>query len=347
LTAENDSKAVGGSEVHASVSVVIPTYRRDDTLPRAVRSALMQGPVVCEVIVVDDNREERHSAKVRRIIEEANDSRVVYLQNDGKNGGAASRNVGIRRARGSLVAFLDDDDYWLPGKITAQRALMEPGIVGVDCGYVERDDAWGLRFEVLGDGKTRSQAEMLAGYCPVSTSLVMVVREVALRVGMFDEDMTSFEDYDLWLRCASAGRFATLRQPRCVYVQHSGFRLSVALEGRLLGLERFIERWRPQLGSDADVDAFRRRWRLIAYATNARRALASSRVEALRYALTALRLAPRRRIGWQALAFAAMGFRSARGLSRARHARAGLLSNETLESMRLLEEPAHGAGTIA
>lgn len=323
--------------VHAGsdVSVVIPTFRRHETLPRAVRSALLQGPAVTEVIVVDDNREEGDRSQVRRILRELDDPRVVYLQNAGNRGGAASRNVGIRQARGSLLAFLDDDDLWLPGKITAQAALMRPGVVGVDCGYVERDDAWGLLFEVFGDGRTKTQAQMLAGYCPVSTSLVMVTRDVALRVGLFDEEIDSFEDYDFWLRCASVGDFTTLRQPKCIYFQHSGYRLSVALEGRLKGLDGFIERWKSKIGSDRDVEAFRRRWQVIAYSTNARRALPSSRLRSLRHALDALRLDPARRAGWQAGAFALLGFSVARRVSRARHA--GPLSSETLEAMRELE----------
>lgn len=317
------------------VSVVIPTHRRHATLPRAIRSAIIQGPDVKEIIVVDDNREEEDRAQVLRIIERMNDPRVVHLLNEGRRGGAASRNVALRRARGSLVAFLDDDDAWLPGKIAAQKALMRPGIVGVDCGYVERDDAWGLLFEVHGDGRAKTQAELLAGYCPTSTSLVMVARDVAVRAGGFDEEIDSFEDYDLWLRCAAEGRFATLPQPKCVYLQHSGARLSVALEVRLKGLDGFLERWGSRLGGDREVEAFRRRWRLVAHSTNARRALPTDRRASLRHALDALRVDPARRAGWQAVAFALMGFPLARRLSRARHA--APLSGATVEALRVLE----------
>lgn len=310
--------------VEQSVSVVIPTFRREASLPFAIRSALCQGSFVNEVIVVDDNRDDVHSERVRHVVEELDDHRVVYLQNRGMSGGSASRNVGIKQACSNLIAFLDDDDYWLEGKIAAQLALMKPGIVGVDCGYIERDDAWGLLIEIVGDGREKIQAEMLAGYCPTSTSLVLLRRDIALRAGLFDESMASFEDYDFWLRCAAMGKFANLRQPKCVYVQHSGFRLSVAIEGRMRGLDQLIERWGAQIGGPNDIVEFRRRWRANALVVNARRALSMNRVESFEHALAALREAPGQRHAWQAVLFCAIGFRAARLLSRVRYARRNL-----------------------
>lgn len=319
------------------VSVVIPTFRRHETLPLAVRSALAQGPAVLEVIVVDDNRDADDSARVRRIVEELADPRLLLVANGGRSGASASRNCGIRQARGEYLAFLDDDDYWLPGKLDAQLGLMAPGIAGVDCGYIESDRSWGLRLEIHGDGVRKSQQMMLAGYCPTTTSLVMVRTEVARRANLFDEDMASFEDYDFWLRCARFGDWSTVPQPFCVYVQHSGFRLSVAIEGRLRGLEQLLARWRAELGDEENVDRLRRRWRLSTYATAARRSLESDRIASLRLALGALRIDPTRRHGWQALVFAAIGFRAARTMSIAKNRRDRI--SPSLEAMiRRFEE---------
>lgn len=321
----------------ACVSVVIPTFRRHETLPLAVRSALAQGPVVLEVIVVDDNRDAADSARVRTIVEELADPRVVLVANRGRSGGSSSRNCGIRQARGEYLAFLDDDDYWLPGKLEAQLARMAPGIAGVDCGYVESDRSWGLRLEIRGEGARRSQRMMLAGYCPTTTSLVMVRTEVARRAGLFEEDMASFEDYDLWLRCAGFGDWTTVPEPLCVYVQHSGFRLSVAMEGRLRGLEQLLERWRAQLGSEEQVEALRRRWTLSAYATASRRSLESDRRASVQLAIGALRIDPASRPGWQALAFAAIGFRAARAVSIAKNRR-NQVSPDLEATLRRVEE---------
>jgi glycosyltransferase involved in cell wall biosynthesis len=322
------------SPLAGMVSVVIPTYRRPDTLATAIRSALRQGVIVKEVLVVDDNRDEQQCSKVIQVVGEANDLRVIHLKNQGRTGGSSSRNVGIRQATAPVVAFLDDDDYWLPGKLVGQIKLLTPGIVGADCGYVEVDETWGLQVEVPGDGYPKKQADLLAGYCPTTTSLVIVRRDVCLEAGLFDETMASFEDYDFWVRCASLGAFATMPRPGCVYVQHSGYRLSLALEGRLRGLEQFLDRWGPKLGDQAAIRKIRSRWRLIALATNARRVLHASRYESLRYALAAIREAPARIQAWQALLFAVLGFRLARTLSRMKYSTRALCA----ETLRHIED---------
>ncbi|MFM2347079.1 MAG: hypothetical protein RL654_1832 [Pseudomonadota bacterium] len=302
------------------VSVVIPTCRRHDSLALAVRSALLQGDAIREVLVVDDNRRPEDEGKVRAVLASIGDPRLVYLRNRGEPGGSASRNIGIHQASAPVLAFLDDDDQWLPGKIDAQLAAMTPDMAGIDCGYVECDETWGLMLEIRGEARMRRQADLLAGYCPTSTSLVMLRRDVALQAGLFDEGLASFEDYDFWVRCAAFGAFATLEGPHCLYVQHAGYRLSVATDARLRGLDEFLSRWGDRMGSAGEVAALRRHWRLVAMATNARRTLPSDRIESLGFALRALRTDPGRQHGWQPLLFALAGFPLARRLSRRRNA---------------------------
>jgi glycosyltransferase involved in cell wall biosynthesis len=304
----------------ARVSVVIPTFRRHDSLALAVRSALLQGNEIREVLIVDDNRRPEDEGKVKAVLASIGDSRLVYLRNLGEPGGSASRNVAIRHASAPMLAFLDDDDQWLPGKIDAQLAAMTPDIAGIDCGYVECDETWGLMLEIRGEARLRSQADLLAGYCPTSTSLVMLRRDVALQAGLFDEGLASFEDYDFWIRCAAFGAFATLMGPHCIYVQHAGYRLSVATDARLRGLDEFLARWGDRIGTASQVASVRRHWRQVAMATNARRTLPSDRIESLGFALSALRIDPSRQHGWQPLLFVLAGFPLARRMSRLRNA---------------------------
>lgn len=301
------------------VSVVIPTFRRHESLALAVRSALLQGDAILEVLVVDDNRSPEDAGKVEAVLAAIDDPRLVYLRNQGKRGGSAARNVAIRQARAPLLAFLDDDDQWLPGKIVAQLAAMTPEMAGIDCGYVECDATWGLMLEIRGEARLRSQADLLAGYCPTSTSLVMLRTDVARQAGLFDERLSSFEDYDFWIRCAAFGTFATLEGPYCLYVQHAGYRLSVATDARLRGLDEFLSRWGDRIGTAEEVAALRRHWCLVAMATNARRTLPVNRIESLGFALRALRTDARRQHGWQPLLFVLVGFYIARWISKMRN----------------------------
>ena len=305
---------------HGRVSVIIPTFRRHDSLVLAVRSALLQGDAIREVLVVDDNRDPDDEGKVQALLASIGDPRLVYLRNRGKPGGSSSRNVAIRQASAPMLAFLDDDDQWLPGKIDSQLAAMTPDMVGIDCGYVEYDETWGLMLEVRGEARLRSQKDLLAGYCPTSTSLVILRRDVALQAGLFDEALASFEDYDFWVRCAAFGAFATLQGPYCIYVQHAGYRLSVSTDARLKGLDEFLSRWGDRLGTTGEVSALRRHWRLVAMATNSRRTLPSDWMESLGFALRALGTDAISRRGWQPLLFALAGFPLARWLSRRRNA---------------------------
>jgi len=98
------------------VSVIIPTYQRPGLVQRAVRSVLAQSVTDIEVIVVVDGRDE----ETCRALEAIGDARVVVHVPEHHLGNAGARNAGVERARADWVAFLDDDDAWLPRKLERQ-----------------------------------------------------------------------------------------------------------------------------------------------------------------------------------------------------------------------------------
>ena len=105
------------------VSVVIPVHNGAKTLPKALDSALCQR-VELEIIVIDDCSEDdlEHA-----LIPYGRDDRVRVLKNEKNLGAAASRNRGVKEARGNYVAFLDSDDYWAPGKLEKQLQQLKQG----------------------------------------------------------------------------------------------------------------------------------------------------------------------------------------------------------------------------
>ena len=115
------------------VSCIIPSFKRTDTLKRAIDSILAQTHKEIEVLVVDDNIPgDEYSNALKDILKEY-DERVILVTQKKHINGAVARNEGVKASHGSFIAFLDDDDEWLPTKIERQLAIMKsyPNISGV------------------------------------------------------------------------------------------------------------------------------------------------------------------------------------------------------------------------
>lgn len=116
----------------ASVSVILPTYNRSESLKEACKSVLSQSYRDLELIVVDDASSEDIQAVIRAL----DDTRVRYIRHQINGGAAAARNTGVAAADGKFIAFQDSDDLWLPGKLARQIAQFNtlPEDVGVVTG---------------------------------------------------------------------------------------------------------------------------------------------------------------------------------------------------------------------
>ncbi len=106
--------------IQEKVTIIIPTFRGEATICRAVKSALSQDYDLCEVIVVDDNDPSsvhRHNTekKLRPFLEE---NTIQLVKHDRNMNGSKARNTGVSKATGEYIAFLDDDDEYLPNRIS-------------------------------------------------------------------------------------------------------------------------------------------------------------------------------------------------------------------------------------
>lgn len=195
------------------VSVIIPVFNRAGVLARAVDSVLEQEGVEYELLVVDDASNEP-AEEVFRKVEQAG-HRVLRLQSNGGPGRA--RNLGSREARGEWLAFLDSDDHWLPGKLCKHLAHLEES--GLSIG--QTDEIWYRNGERVNPPKLHRIGggdlfrRSLKAVC-VSSSTVVLKRELFHSMGGFDESMFVCEDYDLWLRAASRESFEHLQEPLVV-----------------------------------------------------------------------------------------------------------------------------------
>ncbi|MDR2934256.1 MAG: glycosyltransferase [Candidatus Adiutrix sp.] len=183
---------------HPLVSVIIPTFNRAWSLGRAIDSVLAQDYRPLELIVVDDGSTDETSRLLAPLAAKGR----LRLLGQPNRGVSAARNAGLAAAQGSLLAFLDSDDEWLPGKLEAQVEFLEHH---PEQGLVQTQERWYRGGRRVNPGRRHRK---LAGdifipslsLCLISPSAVMLRRELLDEAGLFDEDLPAAEDYDLWLR---------------------------------------------------------------------------------------------------------------------------------------------------
>lgn len=183
------------------VSCVIPTYKRSDLLNRAVDSVLGQTYSNVEVLVVDDNEKgSAESLTVREIVESYSDSRVKLVTQPKHINGAEARNAGVRASVGDFIAFLDDDDYWLPTKLEKQvQALNDnPDYAGCSCLYSHYSNDVVVRScpPYTGDNLHR---KILGRDVAVFTSTVILRKDKLLESGLFNNSLRRHQDLQLLL----------------------------------------------------------------------------------------------------------------------------------------------------
>jgi glycosyltransferase involved in cell wall biosynthesis len=198
----------------ALVSVVMPSYQKARFIGDAIDSVLAQTYPRIELIVVDGSTDD-----TPRILDEYG-SRITVIRAEPR-GISAARNVGIRAATGTYVAFLDADDTWVPSKIEKQIARFERDpAVGLVCSDASFRDETGVR-----PGRAFAGAAPCAGMVfPVifadsflGTLTVVVRRECFTDVGMFDEAITASEDHDMWLRISRKWAVDFVDEPLAEY----------------------------------------------------------------------------------------------------------------------------------
>ena len=209
---------VGGSPAIPLVSVVIPTFNRADFVVRAVESVLSQDYPSIEVLVVDDGSTDDTAARLDALA----DTRLRVLTQP--NGGVArARNRGASEAAGLYVAFLDSDDFWLPGKLMAQVAAMEaaPSRAGF-CytGLEVRRPGAPSEVQIPTVSGSAFRAMLLDNAVRAPTSCGLVRREVFDAVGGFDPDLPAIEDWEWLIRVARLYDFVAVPEVLAVYRDH-------------------------------------------------------------------------------------------------------------------------------
>jgi teichuronic acid biosynthesis glycosyltransferase TuaG len=238
-----------------SVSVVIATYERPEACERAVRSALGQDPPPLEILVCDDSSS---PDTVRRLRELGGINPCVRLIPATTHTGtpAPGRNRGVSASSGEWIAFLDDDDEWLPGRLARQLERAAEGNVEVLGTNARRSD--GLAYFPAESGEWCPQRGDLLRDNPLIVSSVLVRRDLLIATGgsLTQRWAKGVADYAMWLALADAGaRFCVLNDVLVRYESADAERISNARGRQELAVARMF--WRRWARAPRETEAFR------------------------------------------------------------------------------------------
>jgi len=245
-------------------TVIIPTHNRSNLLNRAVTSVLDQTFEDFEIIIVDDHSTDDTSSAVKLF----SDPRIHHMLNNRTKGACGARNVGILSAKGKWVAFLDDDDVWLPEKLKfqyelAQRVDKNVGLICTDYGiYKEKKDNPVIR-------KNRPSGwvsdKLLYGGIIACLSSVCVRTEVLKAIEGFDECFPSSQDQDLYLRVAELSQFAHVPKTLVHIYQEPRNRIGQNSKSKLEGYIMFRNKYSALINQSLRL-RYRHESRIFTYA---------------------------------------------------------------------------------
>lgn len=244
------------------ISCIVTTYKRPvSVLKRAVDSVMKQTYSNIEVIVVNDAPEdEKLSDEIREMLN-GYDKEIQYLVSEKSMGPCGARNLGLKQAKGEYVAFLDDDDEWLPQKLEIQMTYMKKEDVAL---------VYSSHYFVTAKGKRRKIEEPLAGKGMKgeefkyllranfigSTSSPLIRKQAVEAVGGFDRSLKSSQDHDLWLQIAREYRICYLKEP-LVILYYSKDAISRSKKRVLQGYECLLNKYALYYESDKSTYNYR------------------------------------------------------------------------------------------
>jgi len=197
-----------------TVSVILPTYNRAKTLERAINSVLTQTYSNLELIVIDD----ASTDNTEDIVKSFKDNRVIYIKHTSNIGPAGARNTGIKRAVGRYIGFQDSDDEWMPDKLERQVKNLDSSPSGTGMVYTAfvRVFSNNERKYVPSQRKRKREGfihfELINGNF-IGMPTVLIKKECFDRIGLFDENLPSLEDWELFLRISKYFSISYIDEP--------------------------------------------------------------------------------------------------------------------------------------
>jgi glycosyltransferase involved in cell wall biosynthesis len=216
------------------ISVVIPTYNRENTILRAVKSVINQTYSNWELVIIDDGSKDNTKSLLEDHIQ---DSRITYFFQENK-GVSEARNKGVSLGKGKYISFLDSDDEYIPQKLEKHlKAIQENDSDFSIC------NSWEFRHNKSSRGESTNkdflidQEFFIDSRIAHSTSFMMMKIEIAKKLP-FDKELSPMEDTDLVLRYLRNRKILYCSQPLVKrYKELKSDRLSVNFDMKIEGYQ--------------------------------------------------------------------------------------------------------------
>lgn len=246
------------------ISIILPTYKRLAYLAESLPSVIRQSYLDWECIVINDDPES--CTEIDKYVESLQDSRIQVIHNPQNLHIAHSRNKGMAVASGEVLAFLDDDDIWLPQHLEyiANRFQENPATGMVYSGYISHWEGQPSREKTTPAVQPPANLflAMLTGKFTFPLASIVSIRKACLlKTGDFDTQANSLEDWDLFLRIAQDYPVDYVPQATAIWRIHNGQRLSKNLTIRLEALNNLRKKW----GTYPEFEQFTNRLLLDSY----------------------------------------------------------------------------------
>jgi glycosyltransferase involved in cell wall biosynthesis len=201
------------------VSIILPTYNRAHIIEKAIQSVLNQTYQDFEIIIIDDGSKDDTKKIIRGFQEK--DNRIKYIRFEENKGAAAARNAGIKMSKGEYITFQDSDDEWVIDKLEKQMKIIETSSenIVVYCGFwrIDGDEKTYIPDIKISNREGNIHKELLKGNF-VDTPSILLPKKNLEKIGMFDENLSRLQDWDLVIRLSRYYNFILIDEP--LYISH-------------------------------------------------------------------------------------------------------------------------------
>lgn len=227
------------------VSIIIPTYNREDTIMRAIQSVLHQSYPYFELIIVDD-----HSVdNTENVVQSIRDDRIKYYKLDENKGVSGARNEGVRRSKYDIIAFQDSDDEWLPQKLEKQILALEQSAPDVGLVYHMYEMDSGRIFPPDWAKKEWRQGYILPYLFyqnMVGAPTMLLYKECFYAVGGFCEELRCLEDYEFILRFSDKYKVSYIDEI-LLKVHNTSKGVNSQAENLIHAMLYIVQRWKREM----------------------------------------------------------------------------------------------------